>query len=109
MGFASKFANKALLDQSRSKALVRRRLNGRATDLYPRKSKSFLRGINSRRYRNVATVRQRAVLDGVGTKFVEDHCKRRGCCGTIVLIGGKKQATNWMNRSQLRRAVRNAC
>jgi hypothetical protein len=33
MGFASKFANKALLDQSRSKALVRRRLNGRATDL----------------------------------------------------------------------------
>jgi hypothetical protein len=49
MGFASKFANKALLDQSRSKALMRRRLNGRATDLYPRKSKSFLRGINRRR------------------------------------------------------------
>jgi len=34
MGFAFKFANKAMLDQSRSKALVRRRLNGRATDLY---------------------------------------------------------------------------
>jgi hypothetical protein len=42
MGFTSKFANKTLLDQSRSKALARRRLNGRTATLDPRKAKSLL-------------------------------------------------------------------
>jgi len=54
MGFASKFANKTLLDQSRSKTLPRGHLNGRATSLHLRKAKSLLRGVNSRRYRHTA-------------------------------------------------------
>jgi len=35
VGFASKFANKTLLDQSRSKTLARGHPNGRATGLAP--------------------------------------------------------------------------
>ena len=87
MGFASKFANKTLLDQSRSKTLPHGHLNGRATGLHPLKTKSLLRGVNSRRYRHTAIrVRQCTVLDGIGAEFIEDHCERENGGWTYVDI-----------------------
>ena len=98
MGFAPKFANKTLLDQSRSKTLPRGHLNGRATGLHPLKAKSLLRGINSRRYRHTAiSIRQRTVLGGIGAEFIENHCEREN--------GGWTYVDNWKDDRETRALI----
>ncbi len=88
MGFASKLANKALFDQSRSKARVRRFLNGRAARLHPRKAKPFFGGINSRRYRHTAIlVRQRAVLNGMVQSSLRIIASGRTAAGLTSISG----------------------